>query len=820
VNKQLRKIFLFVLVGIWGLFFLFVSNYHVLSAPNSVITVGSAAGCDYHSLKTAVINANSGDIIKVEAGTINEGTILISKNLMIDGGYVPGGSCLKNTISGQTTIQLNFPLANRIIGIENAKVTIKNFVVSGNTSGGGIKVFQSGDLTLENVQVTGNHAPSGGGILVENANLTCNDCVIDHNQATSGNGGGLRINGDTATSHVMLSNIEIQNNTASGDGGGMSIEKDARVETSGEITIGGNWSYVNHADGNGGGIAIVGVPGKQAYLSVETTQDSGFSVVDNEANKNGGGIYVLQGSLILNGVIGTCGGKMVNFDGNIADKDGDNAGDGGAIYAKDAYVYLEKMEALYNEAVNGAGVYCFDCELSGIDLDIGRNDASGGGGGFFIDETSVASVTRGRITANTADNAGGGGAYVQKGSRFELVSSDVLFNSTSLGFGGGISGYYTDTEIIIQDSQVSTNTAASKGGGLAFSTAVSVTIDNTYIYGNDLTSGFIEQGGGISAEQDVNLNVVRSFIYSNSAGTNGGGIYLSESRLDANRVANFVNTAGNYGGGIYALDSHVNLSSNLIVSNEADEDGGGIYATGTSTENDLQIVDSMLQENISNLSSGGGIYFENGRLNVERSMFYFNWSKKDGGGLYAIGGCDPADVTLTNNVFSENTSSTLVASSAEVPDASGGVSIYFEYVDANLKHNTINKITSSGTTFAISVDNGANVELTNNIIGNFYVGIMMPTGSTGSASADYTLFYGNTQNYDTTVTSTHEIANGNPGFVDTFDFHLTQSSDAVDAGIDAGVTEDLDGNPRPFGSAPDIGAYELGYWVYLPIVLR
>jgi len=58
---------------------------------------------------------------------------------------------------------------------------------------------------------------------------------------------------------------------------------------------------------------------------------------------------------------------------------------------------------------------------------------------------------------------------------------------------------------------------------------------------------------------------------------------------------------------------------------------------------------------------------------------------------------------------------------------------------------------------------------------------------------------------------THSIA-ANPLFVDLggSNFHLRPDSPAVDAGVDVGLSEDFDGNPVPYGSAPDIGAYEYG----------
>jgi hypothetical protein len=40
-------------------------------------------------------------------------------------------------------------------------------------------------------------------------------------------------------------------------------------------------------------------------------------------------------------------------------------------------------------------------------------------------------------------------------------------------------------------------------------------------------------------------------------------------------------------------------------------------------------------------------------------------------------------------------------------------------------------------------------------------------------------------------------------------YHLTAGSDAMDAGIEAGVSDDVDGHHRPYGSAPDLGADEV-----------
>lgn len=63
---------------------------------------------------------------------------------------------------------------------------------------------------------------------------------------------------------------------------------------------------------------------------------------------------------------------------------------------------------------------------------------------------------------------------------------------------------------------------------------------------------------------------------------------------------------------------------------------------------------------------------------------------------------------------------------------------------------------------------------------------------------------------------------GDPRFVDPAggDYHLGAGSAAIDVGVDAGVTIDIDGDPRPLG-LPDIGADEyVVARIRLPLILR
>jgi hypothetical protein len=80
------------------------------------------------------------------------------------------------------------------------------------------------------------------------------------------------------------------------------------------------------------------------------------------------------------------------------------------------------------------------------------------------------------------------------------------------------------------------------------------------------------------------------------------------------------------------------------------------------------------------------------------------------------------------------------------------------------------------------------------------------------------LWYGNTANTGGAGAAT--VMNpiiGNPAFAPD-GYHLTSRSAAIDAGVDASITTDVDGDPRPIGR-PDLGADEWGTKVFLPLTL-
>jgi hypothetical protein len=184
----------------------------------------------------------------------------------------------------------------------------------------------------------------------------------------------------------------------------------------------------------------------------------------------------------------------------------------------------------------------------------------------------------------------------------------------------------------------------------------------------------------------------------------------------------------------------------------------------------------------------------------------------DYGGAISITG---NDTILENNIIASN----------EAPTSAG---VYVKQASPVFKHNTIARNTE-GDGVGVSVGQDSSVVMINTIIVSHTLGITVTAAST--ATLDATLWgsgsWANGIDWDGDgMVNTSADLWGDPDFVDSNgdDYHIGSNSDAINAGIDAGVSKDIDNQPRPY-QAPDIGADE--YWppgvikyIYLPLVMK
>ena len=248
------------------------------------------------------------------------------------------------------------------------------------------------------------------------------------------------------------------------------------------------------------------------------------------------------------------------------------------------------------------------------------------------------------------------------------------------------------------------------------------------------------------------------------------------------------NTANSHtGGGVYVHTADPTLDNNMIISNttgaaQNDAFGGGVYlyqSNGT-------LSDNTISGNTS--GNGGGLYLsQSNGSQLNRNVISSNTSSNHGGGLYIHDGA-----TLVNNVIADNS-------------ADRGSGVYAAENNPQFKHTTFAR-NSGGDGSGMYVNPFTAVDLYNTIVVSHTVGISVALG--GTAQIGGVLWFGNGNNIigDGTIAVTDEHS-GDPNFASD-GYHLTSASAVIDKGINQGTFDDIDGEIRPQGAAPDLGADE------------
>jgi parallel beta-helix repeat protein len=456
-------------------------------------------------------------------------------------------------------------------------------------------------------------------------------------------------------------------------------------------------------------------------------------------------------------------------------------------------------------------------------------DAEGQGRVVFIAGNVTSTLEGLRITSG-AVNGNGGGIYVGDA---HLVLSDCQVVSNVAGTtGGGIALYGSSNLRLTANSIVSNTAIRGNGGGVFLSNSPDATLAGNEIYGN---TAITADGGGIYLDSSPNATLTSNNVYSNTAKRSGGGIGLRESApaaLTANRA--YSNVAGANGGGVYIDDSDgTTLTANRLYSNTAQDYGGGVYLFSSLTPT---LGGNEIYGNRAITWSGGGIALHschNARL-VSNEV-YSNTAKYGGG----IGFTNCDDVELTGNNIHDDTaahggggiylhnsdSATLINNMLvenQLAVSGGGAGILVVNSQARMLHTTLARnggAEGSGVRLEKYSAFASVVAMTNTILVSHTVGVVAYGGTTATLEAT---LWGDGAWANVTDTM-HNVFTGtlnypsNPAFVDPDggDYHIAWGSAARDAGVEAGVSDDVDGEPRPLGGGPDLGADEYGCCVRL-----
>jgi hypothetical protein len=358
------------------------------------------------------------------------------------------------------------------------------------------------------------------------------------------------------------------------------------------------------------------------------------------------------------------------------------------------------------------------------------------------------------------------------------------------GCGGGI--FVHDAHPIIVNNVITNNVAAVTTAG--------------YPTG---TTGY---GGGLYMSGAARAVISGNLIISNAAGLancgSGGGMHLdrystiSGAQVQFNQVLSNTATTTNlgcaWGGGIAGGPDGVVIRSNSITGNRANGYGGGQGAGLYQWYGTATYLNNLVSGNLGNASSQA-VYLGYSRAHFEGNRVLDNATFQ---GVLLVNGSGGGP-TLVNNVVARSGDRAFAAT--------GHVSAP---LTASLLHNTL---IGSGTSSGVYIEtDSVTLFMTDTIVVSHTWGITNTFPASSAVSADHTLFWANT---DDGIRGASPV-DGNPVFA-ADGYHVLLGSAAIDTGVNAGVTTDMDGETRPNGPGYDIGADEAQLQrVYLPVVMR
>jgi len=359
------------------------------------------------------------------------------------------------------------------------------------------------------------------------------------------------------------------------------------------------------------------------------------------------------------------------------------------------------------------------------------------------------------------------------------------------------------------------------GAGL-YAKDVALTLRDTRFYSNSInvygSAGSYAYGGGASVEGG-SLTVERATFRWNSAWATGsslgGGLSISGTLAATITNSLFQDNDAWVGSGLL-FEGPSNRSPLVLLGNVfADNGRGNSVGVAYGGYASAAYID-YARARIENNTFQGGSGNDWGAVRVSRSDLLFARNVVYNNGSYRTSGLYLSSVspfTLTNNVIAGNISTSVWENAAiQVLGGSG-----------RFLHNTV---ACNKNAVGLLVQAGASVALTNTILVSHTVGISVGVGS--AATLQGTLWgsglWANGVDWASAGTILTGTVNlwGDPAFLNPGggDYHITAASAARDAGVDAGVTTDIDGDLRPIGAGYDIGADEYIARVYLPLVLR
>jgi uncharacterized repeat protein (TIGR01451 family) len=302
-------------------------------------------------------------------------------------------------------------------------------------------------------------------------------------------------------------------------------------------------------------------------------------------------------------------------------------------------------------------------------------------------------------------------------------------------------------------------------------------------------------GQVIQLDGDISPTIEGLVITRGSTPDSGGGISIASGSPTIQNNS-FLGNRAFSGGGVVISTGAAIIRNNVFTGNYA-YTGAGVYnGTGNPLiQNNTFTGNSTYTGSSSNyFGYGGGLYNDSGNPVIQNNTFLLDSAQESGGGLYNKAGSP----TIENNIFAQN-----------YAYVGGGLS----NLEGSpvIQYNTfVNNLAGFGG--GINTDVGSPIIRSNIVMSNtanLYGGGI--NRDYGNPELSYNDVWNNIGgDYYGISPGTHDIS-ADPLLVDPANenFHLSSGSPCIDAGDPIHYPPtDFEGDPRPHGAAPDIGADE------------